>query len=229
MSLPEDEANVVRPWALPEIGDPAVNAHLIDERRRSREEAQTPPPPTAEMLQEMRDAARQEGYEEGLRQGLSEGRARMDQALAAERTRWQAHLAPLLDALARPLDSMDDTAEQALVQLAMSLAKQIIRRELHTDPGQIIAVVREAIKLLPQSRQHLRVFLHPEDAKLVRDVFAVDADSARSWQILDDPTLTRGGCRLNTDDSQVDATLESRLNALFAHVLGDQREQERHG
>ena len=50
----------------------------------------------------------------------------------------------------------------------MALARQIVRRELKTDPTQIIGIIREAIAALPVAARDVRVHLHPEDAAVVR-------------------------------------------------------------
>jgi len=68
----------------------------------------------------------------------------------------------------------------------------------------------------------VRLALHPEDALLVRDTL-IAGDSASNIQIIDDPVQVRGGCRVITDTSQIDASIETRLNAVIAHVLGGQR------
>jgi flagellar assembly protein FliH len=46
------------------------------------------------------------------------------------------------------------------------------------------------------------------------------------WKIQQDPLLTRGGCRVSTGDSRIDATVESRLGAVIARVLGDSRQHQ---
>lgn len=224
------DGSKAQPWQLPDMKETAVNASSRPPPRQPGETRNNTALVTAEMLQQLREQARHEGYEEGLKnghrdglaQGLAEGRNKIEQELAQQRERIQM----LLDALARPLDAIDAQAEQALVQLAISIAKQIIRRELRTAPGQIVAVVREAVKLLPMSRQTIRVFLHPEDAALVREVFALDAGGEHTWQVFDDPSQSRGGCRVLTDDSTVDASLESRIAAVVAHVLGGERSDD---
>ena len=43
------------------------------------------------------------------------------------------------------------------------------------------------------------------------------------WQLIEDPVINRGGCRVVTDTSQVDASLESRLASLIAPLLAGAR------
>jgi flagellar biosynthesis/type III secretory pathway protein FliH len=51
--------------------------------------------------------------------------------------------------LAKPFEVLDAEVERELLTLAMALARQIVRRELKTDPTQIIGIIREAIAALP--------------------------------------------------------------------------------
>jgi len=56
-----------------------------------------------------------------------------------------AHLCSILNSIAAPLRELDERAEQELVTLAMNAARLIVRRELKTDPAQVLAAVREAM------------------------------------------------------------------------------------
>ncbi len=106
--------------------------------------------------------------------------------------------------------------------LAVTVGKQMVRRELRTDPAQVIAVIRESVARLPVAARDVRVHLHPEDAAVVREALAAPA-SDRAWSIVEDPTLARGGCVVRTDISQIDARLDSRLNAVVSAAFGDER------
>ncbi|MGZ4982100.1 MAG: FliH/SctL family protein, partial [Methylobacter sp.] len=90
---------------------------------------------------------------------------------------------------------------------------------------QIIAVVRESISVLPLASQKISLKLHPDDAELVRSALALDEMSS-SWAIVEDPLITRGGCEVDTDISHVNATVEHRLAAVIATLLGGERESD---
>jgi flagellar assembly protein FliH len=68
----------------------------------------------------------------------------------------------------------------------------------------------------------VRLHLHPDDAALVRETLS-PAEGEHAWVIVEDPLLTRGGCTVSTDNSKIDATAESRLQALIISVAGDER------
>ncbi|MCF7972056.1 MAG: flagellar assembly protein FliH, partial [Methylococcaceae bacterium] len=134
-----------------------------------------------------------------------------------------ARFIPLLESLSEPFEQLDEQVEQAIAQLAIIIAKQVVRRELKLDPKQIVAVVKETVKALPVARQKITLVLHPEDAELVRESLSLDAD-APVWLIEENPLFTRGGCIVSTDTSHIDATVENKLATIIAAVLGDERQ-----
>ena len=102
------------------------------------------------------------------------------------------------------------------------MVKQLFRREIRIDPTHVIGVVREAIQLLPIASRNVQVNLHPDDAALVRESLS-PAEGEPAWTIVEDPLISHGGCRVTTENSQVDATAEARLQAVINNILGDER------
>lgn len=165
---------------------------------------------------------KQDGYNEGLNEGLRKGyeeNVHVVQKMAAEFTN-------LLESLSEPFKALDAEVEKELVKLSIAIATQIIRREIKLDPGQVIAAVRESIKVLPLSSQKINLYLHPNDAELVRSALSLDKMSS-AWKIVEDPLITRGGCKVDTEISHVDATIENRLAAIIATLFGGERRQDK--
>ncbi len=165
------------------------------------------------------EAIQKEAYEEAWRVGHAEG-LREGREAAAERVE---RLEQLLGALAEPFETLDESVETQLVELAMAVARQLFRREIRVEPTHVVGVVREAINLLPIASQDVQVHLHPEDAALVRELLS-PSDTDPAWVISEDPLLSRGGCRVTTQNSQIDSTAEARLQAVIAAVVGDERQ-----
>lgn len=164
-----------------------------------------------------------QGFDEGFARGYQQGLEQANEELAAQGT----SLRQILHSLSAPLEQMDQEIEQQLLEVAMAVARQVIRREIKCDPNQIIAVVKEATAALPDSQRERTLVLHPEDATLVRQLLLAHADEP-AWRIEEDPALTRGGCKVMTSVSYVDATIESRVAKLAAQVLGGERHSD-HG
>ena len=126
-----------------------------------------------------------------------------------------------MTSLARPFEELDAEVEKQLTLLALTVGKQMVRRELRTDPAQVIGVIRESVGRLPVASRDVRVHLHPEDAAVVREMLATPTNE-RAWTVVEDPALTRGGCIVRSETSQIDARLdthECRGGAAF----GDER------
>lgn len=182
----------------------------------SEQEISQTPIPTAEEIENWHRQAHEEGYQQGLQQAQQE---------VAELKR---QLQQIMRFFEQPLQFMNDEVEQQLYLLAVTLAQQLVRRELRTEPGEIIAVIRESVKLLPLNSRKISIFLHPEDAEIVRKTLQLDEkDEERSWSLVEDPMITRGGCEIKSDQSVINATLENRLQALAASLLGGERQQDK--
>ncbi|MGC8854346.1 MAG: flagellar assembly protein FliH [Halothiobacillaceae bacterium] len=192
-----------------EAGEPSVEAAAAGV---TVEAVVTPPPalPTAEEIEAIQREAWEEGYRAGHAEGLAAGQAEIE----ARAARWKE----LVDSLTQPLEATEGELETALIELALALAKQLVRRELKTQPDEIIPVVREALAALPATAREVVVHLHPEDAALVR---ATIHSPGSFWRIEEDGAIARGGCVVVTPTSRVDATLERRIAQLVAGVLGD--------
>ncbi len=195
-------------WELPQVGSAGSAA------ARARVEG----PMTAAQLEALQKQAYEEGFAQGRADGLKAGEADTRTAVA--------QLAAVLDRLARPLEALDARVEEELVALAMSIARQMIRRELNTAPGEIVPVVREALAMLPAAAREVRVRLHPEDAALIRQALRSGEEGEQAWRVIEDPVISRGGCRVETEQSRIDATLEKRLATLTASILGGEREDD---
>lgn len=164
---------------------------------------------------------RVQGHAQGLAEGRAEGEAQGREAMREAAARFEA----LIGLLDEPLTHMDEKVEGELVALAIAIAKQLIRRELRTDPGQIVATVREAVAILPSSARRITLHLHPEDAALMRSALALDEAGSR-WRLQENPLMSRGGCRVTTETSSIDASVETRLAATIARLLGGERGED---
>lgn len=180
---------------------------------------------TAGQLNDIQKAAHTEGFEQGRKEGQTYGhREGLEEGRAVIRERAE-QLDTILAALDKPFEQLDQQVESEIVTLVINMVRQLIRREVKLDPGQIVGVVREALGILPVGARNIRVMLHPEDAELVREAYTL-GDHDQKWQIFEDPVIQRGGCRIHTDTSQIDATLDSRLNSLIAPLLAGERQHD---
>ncbi len=206
------QAAAVERWALPDVAGPVVS-RVRDEKKNV--------PNTVDVLRQALEESAARGYEEGLAKAQAEAQVSLD-ALTAR----IAQLDSILQLLGQPLEQLDGEVEKELLHLALAVGKQLARRELRVDPTQVIGIIRESLSQLPISAREVRVHLHPEDAATVRERLA-EPTKERAWTIVEDPTLSRGGCMVRTETSQIDVRLDSRINAVIANALGEERAPER--
>ena len=174
---------------------------------------------TAEELQSIKDQAYTEGFEKGRREGLSSAKQEIDNQTLL--------FSNLINQLSDPLQQCGEQTQQELLELAFAVSRQIVRRELKQDPTQLIAIIREALNKLPIGSKNIQILLHPEDASIVREVLSINTDSSDSrWQLIDEPSMERGGCLIKTENSKVDASVDRQVAVLFSRVAGGQRAGE---
>jgi flagellar assembly protein FliH len=190
-------------WTLPQVSGPTIG-------RVRAEDGQ---------------AADRTAFETGLAAGREAGMlaVRVEQQRELDTLRARvARLDAILALLAEPLKDLEAGVHQELATLAGAIARQLVRRELRHQPDQIVGVIRETLVLLPGNARDVRIHLHPEDAALVRERL-VEPSARRAWTLVEDPVVTRGGCRIVSGNSSIDAQVEARIGAAIAAALGDDR------
>jgi flagellar assembly protein FliH len=199
-------------WSLPQV-EGNVIGRPVDERKAKA---------AAEAIARL---AREQSEARGYEAGMAKAQAEMQKRIAELDDRIRK-FDGLLQFIARPLQDLDADVEKMLLNLTLTVGKQLARRELRVDPAQVIAIIRESLAELPASAREIRVHLHPQDAAIVREHLTAPT-SERAWTIVEDPTMSRAGCIIRTDNAQIDARLESRINIVIANALGDERAPHR--
>ena len=163
------------------------------------------------------------GFKDGHVEGVRKGEAELAKRIAEVDVKIAA-LEAIIGTLARPLEELDAEVENELTRLALTIAKHLVRRELKYDPTQVIGIIRHTVSLLPLGARNIKIHLHPDDAAIVREKLARPAGD-QEWHLAEDPLMARGGCRLTTDTSSIDARFEASVAAVLSGLLGDDRNE----
>jgi len=102
--------------------------------------------------------------------------------------------------------------------VATELARQVVRSEINARPALVIQVAGEAVDAVLMSARHITVQVHPDDHALVASG-CQEALAARGARLLAQPSVARGGCRVESDAGVVDARIGVRW-AQATHALG---------
>jgi flagellar assembly protein FliH len=168
-----------------------------------------------------------EGHEKGFAAGHAEGVAAGEVGLveAAER------VAAIVRRLGEPLAALEQPVEEAIVALALEIARCVIGNEVKRSHEFLVRLVREAIAAIPLEMGSPRVLLNPADLELIRKLVP-EAEAGHASLVADD-TVEPGGCLVIADGesrgnkdrrwnprasegvSQVNLTLSSRWRAVM--------------
>ncbi len=174
-----------------------------------------------EAIEGLQKQAQQEGYQAGYKQGQSAGYQAGFETGKKDVTAKLTHLQHILTTLNSPLENLDVEMERDIVSLVTTIARQVIRRELKQEPEHVIGAVRAALAILPMNDRKISIYLHPQDSDIVKKGLSMDDET--SWRWIDDPTLTRGGCRIETANTLIDASVETQLEKVINTLLGGER------
>lgn len=198
-----------------------------------------PKPLTAEEIEEIRQAAHEEGFNEGKEQGYSQGydegkaqghedglTAGQEEGLAQglEQGKKQIdelaqQLSALIAQLHQPLAAVEKNVEQQLYQLVAQLTEAVVNQEVRINPDIVTAAVSEGVKALPAQEAQTQIYLHPEDIGVIEQAFSAEHIQEQGWRLLPAPQLERGSCQVENSTSNIDLRLKSRLKDVLEPFL----------
>ena len=201
----------------------AAEAALMAEQAHMEDvELEAVKPLTLDELEAIRQDAYNEGFSAGEKDGFHAGQLKAKQEAEVVLQGKVALLEQLMTQLFEPIAEQDQQVERALVQLVSQMTREVIRRELVIDSSQLSQVLREALKLLPMGAGNVRIHINPQDFELVK---ALRERHEETWRILEDEQLQPGGCRVESEHSLIDASIETRLDLALKQLFDQQREQ----
>ncbi|MBZ9780741.1 flagellar assembly protein FliH [Pseudomonas sp. REP124] len=215
-------------WALPSF-DPPVPEPEPEPEPEPPEIEEVPleevQPLTLEELESIRQEAYNEGFAVGEREGFHSTTLKVRQEAEAALAPKLAGLEQLMVHLFEPIAEQDTLIEKSLVDLVQHVTRQVIQRELAIDSSQIEHVMREALKLLPLGVNNVRLYINPQDFAQVK---ALRERHEETWRIVEDESLLPGGCRVETEHSRIDATVETRVARVMDKLFDQLHEQALH-
>jgi flagellar assembly protein FliH len=169
-----------------------------------------PPPPDFEAL---KAEAREEGYAQGLAEGL--------QAATDEQQALTTRLGALLHDVAADNEELVRGLEANVVELALAIAEKVIAREVKTDPGIVLDVVRSALAEIHDATE-LRIRCHPDDVALLEPRWEamLPRSVAERSELVPEDLVEQGGVVVETRIGYVDGQLKTRLNQVVTAFQG---------
>lgn len=212
--IPKEKLTAYQRWELAAFDEDEQAAAKAEKAPKAEVPPAEAPPapdeppvvlPTAADIERMHNEAHEEGYATGYAEGMAEARA------------VSAQLADVLSGVQQAVGELDQQVADQLLTTAIEIANQVLRQSLRVQPELLLPVVREAVAALHLNSGHPALLAHPDDAALIRAQMG-DHLAHNNWRIIEDPSLTRGGCRVELGSSEVDATVETRWKRVIEAI-----------
>ncbi len=209
----EDEKN-----AEPDIDLSMLTAEVLEQIRQSAVD---------EGMEEGRTLGHQEGHEAGFEEGKTAGFAEgkkegyekgIEDGQDEIKTHCQ-HLDALIDKLAFPFLQINHQVQEQVMELVVNLTKAIVETEVLTNPKVILNTVHETVKSLPMAERKTTVYLHPDDFEILHGAHTEEALKERDWKLMSEPSFHRGDIQVASGDSVVEFKLEERITQVLAQFL----------
>lgn len=241
--------NDFKPWSIPQVTPTDVqttNTNAINKRPGWKfeppEEEIELKPLTARDIEEIRQAAYQDGltqghaeglelgHEEGYASGFAKGEAegvesgtKTGTKEGLQRVELHAELfKSLANTLFHPISKIDDSLEEQLLHLTLALTKSVLQVEVKTNPEVITQALQTGYNVLPMAQAYYSVKLNPKDLDIVTEHFGSEQIEQNGWQFTSDPTISRGGCDITTVNNSVDMTIERRMRQVLDKFMLEQ-------
>ncbi len=185
-------------------------------------EVELPPPEPSFSEQELQahaEQARQEGYQQGVeagrQQAAQEWQARMSDYQNNLGRETAQRLSEVLHAAQTSVRGLQQQMAPDLLQLAVDIARQVVRQELRCNPQALQPVVAEALDMLGAETKPALVRLNPEDFKhLEAHLRAALPNPKVEW--LADASVPAGGCIVESQGAHIDGSLQRRWQRAVA-------------
>lgn len=177
------------------------------------------------LKQKLLTEARENGRKDGLKdagQLIEQQAAKLADARVAE------HLKTTLPALQQAAEALKAERdhwllrwERAAVELGLAIAEKLLRTNLAVQPELAEGMIAEALQLAAGQTQ-LRIFWNPDDLTRLGDrapQIVHSLTACATAELIADPTVRPGGCRIETRHGEIDARLETMLQRIAEELL----------
>ncbi len=150
----------------------------------------------------------EEAYARGRQEGLAIAEQRLESTTQA--------LTQALEDVSRLRESLAQTGSQDMLRLVMAVAEQIIRRSVEVDPAVVLGIIENALQASVRADTY-RVAINPEDMDGVtkqKPLFLASVSGLKNLSFEADPNVSSGGCRVDSELGDVDATIETQLESI---------------
>jgi len=150
----------------------------------------------------------EEAHSRGRQEGLDCAEKNLGSAAQA--------LVTAAEEISRLRESLARNNSQDMLRLVLAISEQVVRREITVDPDIVLTTIENALQSSVRA-DHYRVLINPADLEIVtkqKPLFLASISGLKNLSIETDASISPGGCRVDSELGNVDATIETQLNAI---------------
>lgn len=174
--------------------------------------------PMDERLQQMVEQAHQRGLHEGIAQGREEMAQEANAREQSQTMEVISKLEQLMEQLTAGLKEQNSELEQQIISLVKKMVTRLYRHEIEINPQQIQPIVQEALNLLPSFAKKITVQISAQDAQWISERNLPQLQKVMGAIVVNE-NLQPGDCRVVSDLTEIDATLDARLDTLCQQLV----------
>jgi flagellar assembly protein FliH len=157
--------------------------------------------------------AYEKGYKEGFEKGsadghnqaLQEGQAAIDDSLI--------RLSSIIHEIERFKEKKLNDLLPLFLDLAKDMAAKIIRKEIEIDSNIVLSITKDAIKKIEENEEKVVIKVNPADYDIIIEKLASlkEQSGTKNISIETSPSISPGGCYIETATGEIDATIETQI------------------
>lgn len=146
-----------------------------------------------------------------------EAMAAFEDEVSARVSEMRERLVETIERLSNLSAEITSHIESDLVELALQIAKKVVRREVSIDREIALTLVRVSLGKLNQ-RTAAKVHLNSDDLAFVQK-HADSLDFRGTLELIEDQSISPGGCLIHTETGDIDARIESQFDEIAFGLL----------
>ena len=164
-------------------------------------------------VSDMKAQAEQNGYQQGYDEGIKSGEQSVNMLIS--------RLHKMVEAVMRRREEILKETEQQIVELVILMTRKVVKIISETQKTTIMSNILAALKKV-KTRGKVMLHVNMEDLKVSAtnvEEFIKRVENVEEITVVEDSTVEKGGCIVETDFGAIDARISSQLSELEEKIM----------
>ncbi len=189
-------------------GNVASLAGINEQRKNLKQEADAIVAQAKSRVVQIEKEAFAKGFEEGKAAGEKDVSAKVQKVVE------------LLQEIEKERSTLYSRYEEDVINLVTTMVNKIVNHEVSVNPRVISACLKKALSYVIENSL-VKIHLNSMDFSKIKEASLENPDILEGFsqlELIEDQSISVGGCLLETEFGEVDATIENRKEKLFEAI-----------